>query len=877
MKVFAARIRGMLSRQRDEEEFSSEIREHLEMLTEENVQRGMPLEQAQREAKIRLGGAAQLRETHREMTGLPFLETLQDVRYALRMLRKSPGFTAVAVLTLALGIGTTTALFTVVRSVLLEPLPFESPGRLVSLHERNSNGFVYSVAAGVFAQWEKQSTIFSSLAILSFAKYSFSGAGGELPESVLGSEVSASLFPTLGVEPAFGRSFTAAEDRPSANGTVVLSWGLWKRRFAGSPSVLGQTVELDARPYTIIGVMPPWFAYPLPSVQLWTPVYHQEDSPEMEAIDSHDFTAIGRLKPGVTGREATAQLSVIVRRLHDQHLDNPFVSIGANSRPLLEDMVGDVETPLYVLSASTVCLLLIGCLNVASLMIARGAARRRELAIRTALGGSRWRLFRQHVTEGLLVSIAGGGVGLIVAFAIIQWFVAARPDMARVESIHMDAWVAAFVLAVTLGCAFLASVVSSFSARGGQILTSLQESSRSQSAGHSRVKLRKVLLTLEVGLTTVLLIGAGLLLKSYDRLRSSDLGCITKNVLTMQLSLPETKYTQGVQRVNFFKGLLEHVRTLPGASAAGLVRAVPGWGYPGDNGFAIAEHPPVPRGKAQSAINYWADPGYFAALGIPFLRGRTFDRDQELGKVNEVIISQSFVRQYFPGEDPIGKHLLRGSLSFRIVGVVGDTRYSVPAPPLPAMYFPIYGTLEGWVPSYATLAVRSQQGVAALALPIERIVQRLDPELAVSDVLTMNQLIGKSALNASFDATLMLAFSVLSLILAAVGLFGVLSYIVAQRTHEIGIRVALGAQKNDVFRLVIGQGMFSALAGLGIGIIGALVCTRLLASLLFGVKSTDPLTFVVVSLILIAVAGLASYVPARRAMRVDPMVALRYE
>jgi predicted permease len=807
---------------------------------------------------------------------------LQDLRYGLRMLAKNPGFTAVAVLTLALGIGATTALFTVVRSVLLRPLPFKDPSHLLRLYEHSSDDkFPYNmVAGGVFAEWRKQNHGFADLAIVSLgARYTLSGAGGQLPERVSAAQCSWNLFRTLGVEPALGRDFTAEDDRPAAAPSAILSWGLWKRRFGGDPSILNQTIHLDEKSYTVLGIMPVWFAYPDQSTQLWTPIYHEVPAQEMQAPDSHDFVAIGRLKPGASEAEATAELSVIVRRMHDQHLDDPFISKAAQSRTLLEDMVGDVKTPLYVLLAATGCLLLIACLNVASLLVARGVARRRELAIRAALGGSRSRLLAGDLTESLLLSTAGAAAGLLLASTLIQWFVAMRPDMSRVEAIHMDGMVVAFVLGLIVACALFAGAASSFSLRGAPVLASLQESSRSHSPGTARVRSRQWLLSLEVGLTVVLLVGAGLLLKSYARLRSVNLGCATHNVLTMHLSLPEAKYSHDVQRAGFFDALLDRVRALPGVQGAGLVSVVPGEDYGGDHGFTIAEHPPLPLGKYQYALVRWADPGYFAALGIPLLQGHTFDDNQRLEKVLEVIISQSFVRQYFPGEDPIGKHLIAiGRRSFTIVGVVGDTRWQVAKPAEPMMYFPICTPLYGGqVPNYATLAVRSSLEVTGLALPIQRVVQELDPELAVSDILTMNQVIGKSTLEQSFETTLLVAFAVLSLALATVGLFGVLSYIVAQRTQEIGIRVALGAQENDVLRLVVGQGMIPALLGMGMGTVGAWGATRLLSSILYGVKPTDPLTFVAVSLVLTSACLLACYFPARRAAKVDPIVALRYE
>jgi predicted permease len=876
-------LRALFHKNRIEQEMDDELRFHLEKEAEQNIACGMSPKEARYAALRQFGNFGQIKEECRDTWGVRFVSAFgQDIRYGFRQLRRNAGFTVVAVLTLALGIGATTALFTVVRSILLKPLPYKDPARLLRLYERSADrNFPYNYSAGgVFAEWKKQSQAFSSMALVSpGAGYSLAGAGGQLPEKLLAAKCTSNLFSTLGVKPALGRSFTAPEDQPSAPATVVLSWGLWQRHFGGDRSILNRTIDLDARPFTVIGVMPAWFAYPDESVQLWTPIYHEEPAQEIQAIDSHDYMAIGRLKDGVTPAEATAELSVIVQRLHNQHLDDPFVSVGANSQPLLEDMVGNVKTPLYVLLAATSCLLLIACLNVASLQVARSEARRKELAVRAALGGSRWRLIGGNLAESLLLSGGGGGAGLLMAYALVVAFVATRADISRIQAIHMDGVVAAFVVGLVFVCAIFASIASSLSLKSGQILPSLQESSRAQSAGRGRVRLRKWLLSLEVALTVVLLIGAGLLIKSYQRLRSSDLGCITNNVLTMRFNLPEAKYGHAAERVNFYESLLERVRALPGVKAAGLVRVVPGQGYGGDSGFTIAGHPPLPVGKGQTAIVRWADPGYFAALGIPLLRGRTFDESQRLQNARQVIISQSFARQYFPGEDPVGKHLLTmGQRPFEIIGVVGDTRFNVAKPVQPMMYFPIFARLyEDSVVPFATLAVRSARDVTSLALPVQRVFQQLDPELAVSDVLTMNQVIGKSTFDANFDATLLLAFAVLSLTLASVGLFGVVSYIVAQRTREIGIRVALGARKRHVLRLIIGQGMVPTLVGMAVGIAGALALTRFLASLLYGVKPTDPLTFIAVSLILIAVSLVACYIPSRRAARVDPMVALRYE
>ena len=877
----ARRLRMLIRGPQFDADLQEEMRLHRELRAQEEVKQGLPPAEARYAAQRRFGNDLALREESRDMWGWNWFEMiLHDVRFALRQLRRNPGFTTAAVLTLAMGIGTTTALFTVVHSVLLTPLPFKDSGRLLRLYEHSTDDtFPYnSNAAGIFAEWKKRSHGFSDLALVGGQQYNLSSAGGQLAEKVDAAECSWNLFPTLGVEPALGRNFTAADDQPSAPATVVLSWGLWNRRFGGDPSVLGQSIHLDGKSYVVLGVMPSWFAFPAHATQLWTPLYHEEPPKEMAAIDSHDFNAIGRLKPGVGAEEATAELTVITRRIHDAHLDDAFISKAAHSRSLLEALVGDIKTPLYVLLGATACLLLIACLNVAGLLVARGVARRRESAVRAALGGSRWRLLGAHLTETLLLSAAGAAGGLLVAYAMVKWFVAVRPDVIRVEAIHMDGAVAAFVAILIFACALFAGLASSISVSGTQILVSLQESSRSHSAGSAPVRLRKWLLAMEVGLTVVLLVGAGLLLKSYSRLRFVNLGCATDGVLTMQFSLPEAKYRQAVDRTTFYGSLLERVRTLPGVRGAGLVRSVPGGGYPGDSGFAIAEHPPIPQGQTQYCIVQWADPGYFAALGIPMVRGQTFDEKPRTDRPREVVINQAFVRRYFPGEDPIGKHLVSiGQQPFAIIGVVGDTRSELAQPPQPVMYFPIDAPLYSEVPNYAMLAVRSGHDVTSLALPVQRVFQQLDADLGVSRILTMDQLIGKTTLDASFNTTLLLAFAGLSLALAAVGLFGVLSYVVAQRTHEIAIRMALGAQQGDVLRMVVRQGMVPALTGMGLGIAGALGLSRVLSSLLYGVRPDDPLTFAVVLLILGGVAMVATYIPARRATKVDPTGALRYE
>lgn len=875
---FWLRLQSLFHRSRISDRLNEEFHFHLEQQIAENIASGMDPDEARHAAKRRFGNQTDLKEQTLEKWHWLWLETFAlNLRHAGRGLARTPGFAGVAILVIALGIGSTTALFTVVRSVLLEPLPFKDARRLVRLYEQSADGkFPYNnVAPGVFVEWKKRSAAFSGLSIfnIDFA-YGLSGTGGQLPEKVRASECSWDLFETLGVQPALGRSFTDSDDQPSANATVILSWGLWKRRFGGDPAVLNQAIHLDTKPYTVVGVMPAWFAYPESSVQLWTPVHHEERPDRWQVFDNHMFKAIGRLKPGVSQAAATQELSLITRRIHDARLDNPFIGIAAKSRPLLDSIVGDVKTPLYVLLAATGCLLLIACLNVASLLVARSAARRKELAVRTALGGSRWRLLGEHLTETSLLSVFGGAAGLAFAGVAIRWFVAFRQDISRVEAIHMDAAVIGFSVGLVFLCAVFAGAISSFSLKGSEVLSSLQQSSRSHSADRSQAKVRQSLLAAEVGLTVVLLIGAGLMLKSYERLRSSDLGCVTNNVLTLHLDLPEVKYRQPSQRVSFLETLLARVRALPGVQFAAFSTAVPGEGYDGDRGFLIEGRPPLPQGLSQYAMTRFVDPGYFEALGIPLLRGQTFDQNQRLDYANEVIISSSFARQYFGDEDPLGKQVLTmGQRSFKIVGIVGDTRFEIAEPPQPIFYFPLFSGAR----EQETLAVRSTHDVTSLAVPIQGVVQQLDAELPVSDILTMDQLIGQSTLDAGFNATLLLAFAAFSLILAAVGLFGVLSYVVGRRTSEIGIRIAVGAQPSEVLRLMLVDGLRPAGIGLLLGLAGGLAASDLIRALLYDMQPLDVSVFALVALLLLAVASLACLLPAWRASRLDPVRALRSE
>ena len=858
-----------------------ELQSDLQLEEEEQREHGIPPEEARYAALRAFGNPSVISEQTREVWSWDRLETLlRDLRISIRTLARQPGFSAVAMLVIAIGIGATISLFTVVWSVLLKPLPFDHPEQLVRLYE-SSERFPHNVVApGIYGEWKRESLSFSSLALYNdFPQYNLSD-GGALPEKVRATICSRDLFPTLGVQPFIGRSFTPEDDQPSANGTVILSWGLWKRRFGGDSSILGRKINLDAKPYTVVGVMPRWFAFPEQKMQIFLPVYHERTPEEMAEIANHQFVVIGRLKPDVTREQAIQEVSGIVHRIHDAHLDLPFVSSGAGIRPLIDYLVGDVKPALYMLLAATGCMLLIACLNVANLLTARSAARRREIAIRTALGGGRFRLIREQLIETFILFSVGGSAGLALAYAALRWLVMMRGDMVRVESIGIDGIVMATVAGLVLICALFAGLIPVLASRSENLLAPLQESSRGSTSGSSRTVVRKVLVGAEVAFTVVLLVSAGLLLKSYVRLRSTDLGCATDNILTMHFTLPEVQYSKPAQRVAFFDDLLARIRALPGVDAASLVRAVPGEGYFGDGDVTVAEHPPLPQGQTLLAIVRWADPGYFASLKIPFLRGRTFGFNQRLDGANQAIISAEFARQYFPNEDPIGKHLIGfGRGSYEIVAVVGDTRYQLAEPPEPTMYFPIdAGTLsEAATFNGTALVVRAAHDPESLALPIQKVIQQMNRELAVSDVLTMNQIINQSSLDANFEATLLAAFAGISLLLAAVGLFGVLAYLVTQRRTEIGIRLALGAQPEHVLRLMLVDGLRPALGGVIAGSVLAVAAAQLIRSSLYATRPLDPAVFAAVIGLLFGVATAACLLPAWRASRVQPATVLRSE
>ncbi len=641
---------------------------------------------------------------------------LRDLRYGIRTLARTPAFSAIVILVMALGIGSTIALFTVVDSVLLKPLPLPDSDRLIRAFEADTVLHFQDnvVAGGTFKSWQDGNRSFQQIALISDDDYNLSSSNGQLPERIQAEIGSWSALPLLGVQPAYGRLFTATDDRWGAPETTILTWGFWKRRYGGDPSILGHTILLDAKPFTVIGILPAWFIYPDPSVQLWTPLYPEAPPQMMERHDSHNFDVIGKLKPGVSLAAAQADLSGISAQERAQFPEGPVFN-AANLRPLLEAETRDVKTPLYALFAATGCLLLIACLNIANLLVARSAARRKELAIRSALGGSRGRLIRERVMEAVLLALAGGALGIGFAQIALKWLVHLRPDLPRVDSIHLDAAAILFSAGVAILCGVAAGFAPALGENDQQVLHVLQESSRSVSAGHSSVKLRRTLLSAEVALTVVLLVGAGLLLRSYERLRAVDIGIPTRNVLTMSINLPEAQYGSGLVRspkkVAFYEQLLERLRAMPGVRDAGLSTVLPGQGHHTDHAITIHEDPPLARGKWLDASVRWVDPGYFHAMRIPLLKGAYFSEDEQLERGNFVIVSESFVRQIMQGRDPLGKHVDdpntvqpgEKSDSNEIVGVVADVREYPDSPSRPTIYFPLYSGLR----NDATLAIRT--------------------------------------------------------------------------------------------------------------------------------------------------------------------------
>ena len=862
----------------------AELEFHLERQIAENLAAGMSADEARFAALRAFGNPGLLREQTRLTWSWGALESLgHDVRYGVRTLLRAPGFAWMAIVVMALGIGANVALFTVVRSLLLKPLPYKDSEQLVTLYEADSHHKGahrhLPVDFGSFAIWQSAVRDRADLTVVSpFQDYNVSSEGGRLPEKIRAAWSTWDFFPVLGVTPALGRSFTAQDDRPDAAATVMLTHGFWMRRYSGDAAIVGKTIWLDAKPYTVIGVLPASFmfssAFGGNTVQVWTPVRHEAPPWLITTFQDHEFLVVGRLRHGTTLPMLVGQLDALQKQIQRSHA-NPTVHDGAAGHSTLDDAVETYKTPLYALLAATGCVLLIACMNVASLLVARASARSKDQAIRAALGGGRLRLMRERLIESLLLSGCGGVLGLLLAWAALQWLVHARGDMNRVEAIQIDGVVAVFTAGIIALCTLFAGSIAALSSTGKDVLSVLQESSRAHSGGRARAQLRRFLLALQVGLTVVLLVGAGLLLKSYQHLRSSDLGVPVDNVLTMQLDLPDARYKQPEQQAAFFEHLIEHVRAVPGVQRAALVSTAPGEGWNGDQTMIVVEHPPVAMTEMPDVAVRGADPGYFAAIQLPLMRGRIFTSDERLERDHVVVLSQLAARALFKDEDPLGKHIksTTGTTTYEVIGVVGDTRWSVNEPPMATLYWPIYG--NGY--TFATIVVRSERNVEALALPVQKVVSAMDSDLPVSDVMTLRQAIGKSTVDSQFDSLLVLSFAAIALVLAATGLYGVLAYLVTQRTSEIGIRIALGAPRETVMRLILVDGLRPALFGLMVGLVASVGVVRQIQSMLYETKPLDPAVFGAVTAMLLLVAVLACMAPAWRASRLDPMQALRTE
>ncbi|MDQ3906856.1 MAG: ABC transporter permease [Acidobacteriota bacterium] len=801
----------------------------------------------------------------------------QDLRYGVRVLLKSPAFTAVAIFVTALGIGANTAIFSVVNAVLLRPLPFDKPEQLVRVFgtrpARSSFSRPHSYLN--FADMRAQNQTFEGMAAYTGSTSALSGEGA--PEQISGVVASGDIFRVLGTRPFMGRLLAPEDEKPGGSPAVVISHGLWQRRFGGDPKIVGRVIKLDGQEREIVGVTPAGFRFEFipDATDFWTSIDPGESAYKQRGAIF--LEAIGRLKPGVTIEQANADLSVIASRLEQQYQDsNSGVSI--RLVPAQEQLVGDLRLTLLVLLGAVGFVLLIACANVANLLLARAAGRHREIAVRAALGAGRGRIVRQLLTESLLLASLGGLLGLLFAVWGVELISAFVPqNVPRFDETSLDLRVLGFTFAASIATGILFGIAPAIQSSKFDLNEALKEGGRTGTDGRGRARVRSLLIVSEVALSLVLLVGAGLLVKSFIKLRSTDPGFNPERTLTASLSLSSVRYDTREKYTNFFTQLVERVRQLPGVESVGAVNPLPLSDNNYSFSFVVVGQPPPAPGQSPSAAARFVTPDYFRAQGVPLREGRYFNDQDKPGGPSSLIVNEAFARRYLPGEDPIGKRLRLGINKFEgeIVGVVGDIRGDNLAEP---------GAPEYYVPepsagfSDMTLVIRtSTSDPASLTNPLREIVAEMDKDQPLYDVRTMDSLMARSVARQRFSTTLIGLFAALAMLLAAVGIFSVMSFLVAQRTHEIGVRMALGAQPRDILRMIVRHGMTLTLVGVGVGIVASLGLTRLMASMLYQVSATDPLVFGGIAALLSLVALLACYAPARRATKVDPMIALRYE
>ena len=826
----------------------------------------------------------------------------QDVFFGLRMLGKSPGFAAIAILTLALGIGANTAIFTVINAVLLRPLPFHKPDRLVQLWETEPSPGEYPLTGADYLDWQAQNQSLEGTSVLAWPRgCNVSGAGE--PELANVVEAQANLFSLLGAQPLLGRTFLKGEDQAGQNHVAVLSYAFWKRHFGGQPDAVRKNVELNGEKFTVVGIMPAWFDFPRGvrysgSVDIWTPI---DMSPKaLGPRGEHHLLAIGRLKPGVPLAKARTELQTIAKRLEQQNPE-PNQKVGAVVNPMKEQIVGGARPQLLLLLGAVALVLLIACANVANLLLVRATGRQREVAVRSALGAGRGRIVRQMLTESVLLSLAGAAAGVALAWVGVRALAASESfPIPQPNPMGLDGRVLLFTLAISLLVGILFGVVPALQISHLNLSEELKASAPAVLAPSGRRRLaRDILVVGEIALSLALLIGAGLLLRSFAKLRQVDVGVRREGVLAVNVVLPAKKYATVEAQAAFFDRLLEGIRNAPGVADAAVSSELPVEG--GSNGYITVD------GQTDTALaeilvewNY-ITPGYFHTLGIPFLKGRNFTGQDlqnatesgkkiaamfESGKIQPVpglpaaaVINQTMAHLYWPNQDPTGRVFkLGGMFPVTVVGVVGDVReQGLRRAVMPQAYFPLPFALAGGGSFPLNIVARTAGAPMSALATVRHEVRSLDSSLALFRARTLDDVVSASMAGTSYQALLLSLFALLALILAAVGIYGVMAYAVSQRRHEFGIRMALGAQQADVLGLVIGQGAKLALAGVAIGLLGTFAVTRLMSSLLFAISTTDPLTFVAVPEMLTVVALAACYIPARRATKVDPIVALHYE